>query len=84
MIEGKGYDAMKPLLFAIMDEVTPKDIQVEYLDERVEDLPEKIDSDIIAFSVETFAARRAYKLAKKYKTKKKHYCYGRFSSNNAS
>ena len=26
MIEGKGYDAMKPLLFAIMDSITPKDI----------------------------------------------------------
>ena len=32
MIEGKGYDAMKPLLFAIMDEVTPKDIQIEFFD----------------------------------------------------
>lgn len=78
MIEGKGYDSMKPLLFAIMDEITPKDIQVEYLDERVEDLPEKIDSDVIAFSVETFAARRAYKLAKKYKTKKNTIVMGGF------
>ena len=69
MIDGKGYDAMKPLLFAIMDAITPKDIEMEYLDERVEDLPDRIDSDIIALSVETFAARRAYKLAKKYKTK---------------
>ncbi|MEE3343228.1 MAG: radical SAM protein [Bacilli bacterium] len=69
MIEGKGYDAMKPLLFGIMDTITPKDVEMEYFDERVEELPEQIDSDIISLSVETFAARRAYKLAKKYKTK---------------
>ena len=59
MIDGKGYDAMKPLLFAIMDSITPQNIEMEYFDERVEDLPKKIDSDIIALSTETFAARRA-------------------------
>ena len=78
MIDGKGYDAMKPLLFAIMDAITPKNIEMEYLDERVEDLPDKIDSDSIALSVETFAARRAYKLAKKYKTKKNLIVMGGF------
>ena len=29
MLEGKGYDAMKPLLFAIMDTITPEDIEEE-------------------------------------------------------
>ena len=67
MLEGKGYDAMKPLIFAIFDAITPHDIEMIYIDERVEDLPEVIDSDVIALSVETFAARRAYDLAKKYK-----------------
>ena len=78
MIDGKGYDAMKPLLFAIMDSITPKDIDMEYYDERVEELPDKIDSDLIAFSVETFAARRAYDLCKKYKTKKNKIVMGGF------
>ena len=78
MLEGKGYDAMKPLLFAIMDAITPKNIKMEYYDERVEDLPEKIDSDVIALSVETFAARRAYELARKYKTKKNTIVMGGF------
>lgn len=67
MLEGKGYDAMKPLVFSIFDAITPKDIIMEYIDERIEDIPEKIDSDIIALSVETFAARRAYQIAKRYK-----------------
>ena len=78
MLEGKGYDAMKPLLFAIMDTITPEDIEVEYYDERVEDLPDKIDSDVIALSVETFAARRAYELCKKYKSKKNKIVMGGF------
>lgn len=68
MMEGKGYDAMKPLIFAIFDAITPKDIDITYIDERVETLPEHIDSDVIALSVETFAARRAYNIAQKYKT----------------
>jgi len=68
MMEGKGYDAMKPLIFAIFDAITPDDIEMSYIDERVEDLPDFIDSDVIALSVETFAARRAYNIAKKYKT----------------
>ena len=68
MMEGKGHDAMKPLIFAIFDAITPADIQMVYIDERVEPLPPIIDSDVIALSVETFAARRAYDIAKKYKT----------------
>ena len=68
MMDGKGYDAMKPLIFPIIESLTPKEIDVEYIDERIEEIPEIIDSDIIALSVETFAARRAYNIAKKYKT----------------
>ena len=78
MLEGKGYDAMKPLLFAILDSITPKDIEMEYYDERVEDLPDKINSDVIALSVETFAARRAYELCKKYKRKNNKIVIGGF------
>lgn len=78
MLEGKGYDAMKPLLFAIMDAITPEDIEIEYYDERVEDLPAKINSDLIALSVETFAAKRAYELCKKYKRKNNKIVMGGF------
>ena len=67
MMEGKGYDAMKPLIFAIFDAITPKDIEMSYIDDRIETLPERIDSDVIALSVETFAALRAYDIARKYK-----------------
>jgi len=78
MLEGKGYDAMKPLIFPIFELLTPKDVQIDYIDERIEDVPEEIDSDVIALSVETFAARRAYNIAKKYKTEKNKIVIGGF------
>ena len=68
MMEGKGADAMKPLVFAVFEALLPEDVILYCYDERVEALPEKIDADIIALSVETFAAKHAYLLAKKYKT----------------
>lgn len=78
MLEGKGRDAMKPLIFAIFDAITPPDVTVEYLDERIESLPDTIDSDVIALSVETFAAKRAYDLAEKYKTPNNRIVMGGF------
>lgn len=69
MFEDISSDAMKPVLFAIIKSLTPAEHEICFLDERVERLPERIDSDIIAFSVKTYTAKRAYILAKKYKTK---------------
>lgn len=68
MFESVSSDAMKPLLFGIIKSLTPSRYEIDFIDERAEKLPEKINSDIIAFSVETFTAKRAYILAKKYKT----------------
>lgn len=68
MFGHKSSDAMKPVLFSIIKSLTPGAFEIEFFDERVEKLPDQIDSDIIAFSVETYTAKRAYILAKKYKT----------------
>lgn len=68
MFEHISSDAMKPLLFGIIKSLTPEEHEINFIDERVERLPDEIRSDIIAFSVETFTAKRAYILAKKYKT----------------
>lgn len=67
MFEHISSDAMKPLLFGIIKSHTPPDVHIDFIDERVEKLPDSINSDIIAFSVETYTAKRAYILAKKYK-----------------
>lgn len=68
MFEHISSDAMKPLLFGIIKSLTPAEYDIDFIDERAEKLPDEIDSDIIAFSVETYTAKRAYILAKKYKT----------------
>lgn len=68
MFEHISSDAMKPLLFGILKSLTPSQHTITFLDERAEALPDVIHADIIAFSVETFTAKRAYLLAQKYKT----------------
>lgn len=78
MFEHISSDAMKPLLFGIIRSLTPAKHEIEFIDERVERLPEKIESDIIAFSVETYTAKRAYILAKKYKTENNIIAMGGF------
>lgn len=78
MFEHISSDAMKPLLFGIIKSLTPSEYEIEFIDERAERLPEKINSDIIAFSVETYTAKRAYILSKKYKTDKNIIVMGGF------
>lgn len=67
MFEHIGTDAMKPVLFGIIRSLTPAQHEILFLDERAERLPETLDADILAFSVETFTAKRAYILARKYR-----------------
>ena len=68
MFEHISSDAMKPILFGILKGLTPERFQIEFYDERTDKLPECIDADVIAFSVETFTAKRAYIMAKRYRT----------------
>lgn len=66
MMYSKGKDALKPLIFPIIEKLTPDEHELTFYDERIEALPDVIDADVIAFSVETFAAGHAYELAAKY------------------
>jgi hypothetical protein len=66
MFEHIASDAMKPVLFGILKSLTPDRFDIEFYDERAGKLPDSIDADIIAFSVETFTAKRAYILTKRY------------------
>ena len=63
----QSSDAMKPLVFAILHSLTPKDVTTVFYDECVEKLPDTIDGDAVVFSVETLAAKRVYTLVKQYK-----------------
>ena len=68
MFEHIGTDAMKPILFGIIRHLTPERHEIVFLDERAEKLPDSLDADIIAFSVETYTAKRAYLLSQRYRT----------------
>lgn len=67
MLGAASKDAMMPLVFAIIKPLTPADIEIEFYDERVEAVPEVTDAELVAMTVETFSARRAYHLALGYK-----------------
>ena len=63
-----GYEFLKPMAFPIIDSLTDKEaFEIAFIDEQIQELPETIDADIIAFSVETITAKKAYLMAKKYK-----------------
>ncbi len=78
MFEGKGFDALKPLLFEIIATLLPNDFSAVYIDDRKESLPQSINSKVIILSFDTFSAKRAYQLAKKYKTKNNIIAMGGF------
>ncbi len=67
MFNGKSADALKPIFFEIANELLPINSTVDFIDDRKEELPQSIDSDIIILSFDTFSCRRAYLLAQKYK-----------------
>jgi len=54
---------MQPLALAILARLTPPDVEVVLHDERVGPIPLDDPVDLVAMTVETYTARRAYQLA---------------------
>ena len=67
LYDDRSSDAMEPLCFAILKSLTPDDVHVELFDERLEPLPFDIDTDLVAMTVETYTARRAYQIADRFR-----------------
>ncbi len=63
----RSTDAVAPLSMAILAARTPEDIAVRFYDDKVEAIPENDSPDLVAITVETFTARRAYELAAGYR-----------------
>ena len=55
---------MEPLSLAKLAALTPADVEVRFVDDRVESIPYDDPTDAVAINVETYTARRAYHLAK--------------------
>ncbi len=58
---------MEPLMLAILAALTPDDVEVELYDDRMEDIPYDVECDLVAITVETYTARRAYEIAAEFR-----------------
>jgi radical SAM superfamily enzyme YgiQ (UPF0313 family) len=67
MFENRSSDAMHPLCFAILKSQTPADVQTAFYDERLETIPFHEPTDLVAMTVETYTARRAYEIATEFR-----------------
>ena len=65
----RSSDAMEPLAFAILAALTPPEHQVELADERLEPIPFDAEADLVAITVETYNARRAYQIAQRFRAR---------------
>lgn len=58
---------MEPLPPAAIAGLTPRDIEIKFYDDRMEHIPFDEPTDLVAISVETYTAKRAYQIASEYR-----------------
>ena len=58
---------MEPLQLGVLAGLTPPDVEVVLHDDRMEPIPFDTPTDLVAITVETFTARRAYEIAEAYR-----------------
>lgn len=58
---------MEPLAPAVLSALTPADVEVSFYDDRMEPVPFDEPTDLVAISVETYTAKRAYQIASEYR-----------------
>jgi len=60
---------MEPLSLGILAGLTPPDIEVALYDDRIEVIPFDEPTNLVAITVETYTARRAYEIADQYRNR---------------
>jgi len=58
---------MEPLPAATIAGLTPADVDIRFYDDRMEMIPFDEPADLVAISVETYTAKRAYQIASEYR-----------------
>ncbi|HSP99148.1 MAG TPA: radical SAM protein [Candidatus Dormibacteraeota bacterium] len=58
---------MESLPAATLAGLTPRDVEVRFYDDRLETIPLDEPTDLVAISVETYTAKRAYQIASDYR-----------------
>jgi radical SAM superfamily enzyme YgiQ (UPF0313 family) len=58
---------MEPLPPAVIAGLTPPEVSIRFYDDRMEPIPFDEPTDLVAISVETYTAKRAYQIASEYR-----------------
>jgi len=58
---------MEPLPMAVIAAHTPRGVDIAFYDDRMEAIPYDRPTDLVALSVETYTAKRAYQIASEYR-----------------
>ena len=58
---------MEPLMLGVLAGLTPADVEVVLYDDRMESIPFDEATNLVAITVETYTARRAYEIADEYR-----------------
>jgi len=58
---------MEPLSLGVLAGLTPPDVDVVLYDDRMESIPFDEQTDLVAITVETYTARRAYEISSEYR-----------------
>lgn len=58
---------MEPIPAAVLAALAPPDIETRFYDDRIEPIPYDEPCDLVAISVETYTAKRAYQIASEYR-----------------
>ena len=67
LYEGVAHDAMEPLVMALLEGLSPPWVETVFHDDRIEAVPLEKPTDLVAMTVETYTARRAYRIADGYR-----------------
>jgi len=72
MLKGAYIDEarMEPLPLGYLAALTPRNIEIAVYDDRMEDIPYDEPTDLVAITVETFTAKRAYEISSQYRKRK--------------
>jgi len=65
----RSTDGLPPMSMAVLAARTPENIEVTFYDDKIEVIPRDDQPDLVAITVETFTARRAYDLASQYRAR---------------
>ena len=69
MKPGKKYIGtwkMEPLTIAVLKSFTPQNIETELFDDRIELIDYNTQTDLVCITVESYTAKRSYKIAEKF------------------